>query len=1119
MRNSVANKTRCEPDGVLWALGRLAQKKDTQAWSVLVAQVGPDVQRLAMRMTGDYALAEDIVQETFLLVRDYADRFVIRDGDGDDHARRWIMGVATNASLLVARRHLRQLHRDARAGRAAAQTATPVISPAQQAEDADENRLLRRELTELPTVYGQALTLHYFAGQDYPELASHLRVSVNTVRSRVHRGLKALRERLDRCGVALSIAALTGLLSNLGAATTVGGAATVSASTLGLISSMAVPTTSFLVASGGMTMATVLASVFAALFAVVVFSGVYLSSFKAESAPPQKVEVVEVARTAGTAGAAEVVNNAPVMPFILVVKTDQMDERTVSVTVKEVTDRAKKKISGGPFLTSGPDQFRLPLHLFAHYDFTIKWGDGTTQVVRSDAPADLAIIDEAWLAQVTKGLEQPLTLDFDHIPTKFEFRDHIDEGEKEYRIARGLRYLLKNAGMDLCGQIFIDPKVSTSGLNKVQGLRVEAMKLGEIFERLTMVTGLTCLLHDRALVISERKNLPIFMCPQHTYAQPGTYAIEITENVKGGFPQIYFNRGYDGVKVMDLAQWGGNTWTSLNAAFAGCANMTMSASDAATAVTGAVREFSKAWLDCCSVTSFPLLNTSGGTNFVAAWYGCFGLTTFPWLDTAAGTNFRCGWVDCSGLTSFPLLNTSAGTNFSFAWSGCSGLTSFPLLDTSAGTDFECAWGRCSGLTSFPLLSTSAGTNFIRAWFCCSGLTSFPLLDASAGTDFEYAWDCCSGLTSFPLLNTSAGTDFSSAWGSCKGLTSFPLLNTHAGKNFSSAWSYCSGLTSFPLLNTSAGTDFSTTWSYCSGLTSFPLLDTSAGTNFTYAWSYCSGLTSFPLLDISAGTDFMDAWFKCSSLTNFPLLDTSAGTNFIRAWFLCTGLTNFPLLNTSAGTYFSSAWGFCSGLTSFPLLDTSAGKNFDGAWSGCSSLTSFPLLNTSAGTSFHVTWSGCSSLTNFPLLDTSAGTYFSGAWENCSGLTSFPLLNTSAGESFGDKRSAGAWSGCSGLNSFPLLNFGNMDRGKKCFSGVTLTSDSYGELLANIAALSKFSNVEFDGGLSKTQSLIGVQAREKLTKKMGWSIADGDDLNPKPPLKEARPAEILPQPQPEEANSF
>ncbi len=903
------------------------------------------------------------MQETLLLVRDHAGRFAVRSGNGDDDARRWILGVAANASRQIMRRHGRQLQRDRHAGRMAAQVAPPIVDPSQRAENIDQSMLLRRELAELPDVYGQVLTLHYFGGQDYSMLATDLRVSIHTVRSRVHRGLKALRERLERCGVTLSIAGLTGLLSHLGAASTVGGAATVSATTLGLISSTAAPTTSFSAVSSGMSMATVLASAFAALFAVVVLSGVYLSSFSADSTPPEKVEVREAARAAGTAGAAGtaiVVNNARVTPFILVVKTDQMNEKTASVAVQEVRDRWPDMIHlEGPFLTSGPDQFRLPLHLFAHYDFTIKWGDGTTQVVRSDAPVDQAIIDEAWLAQVKNGLEQPLTLDFDRIPHNDDNLFRIKE--KESRTVKGLRYLLKEAGIDLCGQIFIDPKVSNNELEEVRGFRVQAMKLSDIFEHLSEVTGLTYVLHDRALVIAKRQNLPRFTCPLHTYAQPGTYTIEIIENVKGGFPQIYFNGcyensfgadddpkirfnndGYDCVKVMDLAQWGGNTWMNMQGAFSGCVNMTISASDAVTALTGEVKNFKKAWLGCLGLTSFSLLNTAAVTELSEAWKGCVGLTNFPLLNTAAGTNFQEAWEECAGLTSFPLLNTAAATNFQEAWKGCAGLTSFPFLRTALVTNFYSAWAICSSLTSFPLLDTAAGTNFIAPWSGCSGLTSFPLLDTSAGTDFSGAWSGCRGLTSFPLLDTSAGTIFFAAWSDCRGLTNFPLLDTSAAKNFNGAWSDCRGLTSFPLL------------------------DTSAGTNFGYAWSGCFGLTNFPLLNTSAGTEFADTWRDCRGLTNFP-----------------------------------------------------------------------------------------------------------------------------------------------------QLNLGKMEQAEGCFFGVSLTPASYDELLNKIMALNKVSNVKFDSGFSKAHGLIGVQAREKLIKELGWTIIDGDSRKPAP--KNARPAEL--QPQPEAVNEF
>ena len=166
--------------------------------------------------------------------------------------------------------------------------------------------------------------------------------------------------------------------------------------------------------------------------------------------------------------------------------------------------------------------------------------------------------------------------------------------KKETKIERYLRYLLEKAGINTCANIHVDPKVrEKAGLQRVEALVSKqpfgAMKLSEVFDQLTKVTGLTYALHDRALFITERKDLPLLVCPQHTYARAGTYTVKITENIIGGFPQVYFNGGYDCVKVMDLAQWGGNTWASLEAAFMGCANMTIGASDAATAVTGAVK--------------------------------------------------------------------------------------------------------------------------------------------------------------------------------------------------------------------------------------------------------------------------------------------------------------------------------------------------------------------------------------------------------------------------------------------------------------------------------------------------------------------------------------------------
>jgi hypothetical protein len=440
----------------------------------------------------------------------------------------------------------------------------------------------------------------------------------------------------------------------------------------------------------------------------------------------------------------------------------------------------------------------------------------------------------------------------------------------------------------------------------------------------------------------------------HTYETAGLYLVSITgvfENLKLG--------NFTGSQASDLASVLQNSpdWspTNLTDLYNGCSLITSDSLDDFPD-TSLITQFLRAFRDCTSLTSFPLINTAAGTNFTQAWFGCSSLTSFPLINTAAGTNFSNAWSSCASLTSFPLINTAAGTIFTQSWSGCTSLTSFPLINTAAGTNFTQAWFGCSSLTSFPLINTAAGTNFSNAWSSCSSLTSFPLINTAAGTNFFQAWLGCTSLTSFPLINTAAGTNFTQAWFGCSSLTSFPLINTAAGTNFFGAFTNCSSLTSFPLINTAAGTSFQSAWTGCVSLTSFPLINTAAGTNFTQAWWGCSSLTSFPLINTAAGTNFVRAWRNCTSLTSFPLINTASGTNFSVAWFSCSSLTSFPALDFDAAvglasdasntfTGFRETWFSCGALADFPanLFDNTTCTRYLDAFNGCA-LTATSIEN-------------------------------------------------------------------------------------------------------------------------------------------------------------------------------
>ncbi len=66
----------------------------------------------------------------------------------------------------------------------------------------------------------------------------------------------------------------------------------------------------------------------------------------------------------------------------------------------------------------------------------------------------------------------------------------------------------------------------------------------------------------------------------HEYATPGTHTVSIT----GEFPRIYFNdfsntSGTNATKILTIVKWGGQAWTSMEKAFAGCSNLTYTATE------------------------------------------------------------------------------------------------------------------------------------------------------------------------------------------------------------------------------------------------------------------------------------------------------------------------------------------------------------------------------------------------------------------------------------------------------------------------------------------------------------------------------------------------------------
>jgi hypothetical protein len=92
--------------------------------------------------------------------------------------------------------------------------------------------------------------------------------------------------------------------------------------------------------------------------------------------------------------------------------------------------------------------------------------------------------------------------------------------------------------------------------------------------------------------------------------------------------------------------------------------------------------FSNTWTDCIGLSSFPKINMLSANIVYSTWQNCSSLSAFPIIHMPNATQLYGAWRSCKNLTSFPHISTQNVTDFSYAWFDCTGLngTNFPTLD-------------------------------------------------------------------------------------------------------------------------------------------------------------------------------------------------------------------------------------------------------------------------------------------------------------------------------------------------------------------------------------------------------------------------------------------------------
>ncbi len=154
------------------------------------------IHRAALVMTGNPWDADDLAQETFLVMTRQADRF-----QGRSSLYTWLYGILLNLDRRqrrrhgVARRKLKVLWEE---NEGADEKSVPA------AETSIEVREWKRSLwgwvAKLPDGQRQALVLRFSEGLRYEEIAEALECPLGTVKSRIFHGLAGLRRMLAEEG-------------------------------------------------------------------------------------------------------------------------------------------------------------------------------------------------------------------------------------------------------------------------------------------------------------------------------------------------------------------------------------------------------------------------------------------------------------------------------------------------------------------------------------------------------------------------------------------------------------------------------------------------------------------------------------------------------------------------------------------------------------------------------------------------------------------------------------------------------------------------------------------------------------------------------------------------------
>jgi RNA polymerase sigma-70 factor (ECF subfamily) len=169
------------------ALLRRIARQDETALAVLYAEYSTPVYSLALYVLRNPALAQEVMQDTFMKVWNNPHAY----DPGKGQFSSWLLTVTRHTAIDRLRQEIRHTGKDV-------PLEDNLLVDDEAALSAHDAEKLRDLLRELPPEQCTVIQLVYFRGYTHSELADHLGVPLGTVKTRLRLGLQKLKGLMSK---------------------------------------------------------------------------------------------------------------------------------------------------------------------------------------------------------------------------------------------------------------------------------------------------------------------------------------------------------------------------------------------------------------------------------------------------------------------------------------------------------------------------------------------------------------------------------------------------------------------------------------------------------------------------------------------------------------------------------------------------------------------------------------------------------------------------------------------------------------------------------------------------------------------------------------------------------